>query len=221
MGMRLPKSWSEISIGQYQQIITILSVYKDPIEREVKLIAFLSGKTEAEIEGLTVKQITDKARSLGFLYGQPPQGKVHTHFKCKGRKYQAVILTEGMTAGQFIDFNNAGKGASEEELPYHMHELIACMCKTRKLFWQKWEYIPYDKTCDDLLSLPMTIAHPYFVFFCQVLINLQEPIQDYFHEKIKMSEKKLMKMTKKLKSVKDSQNTGDGTVSSTRSVITT
>jgi len=174
--MNLPNSWESVTIAQYHKLISIFSVYKEVIERDIHLLTLFSGKPMVEIEAITGKDFVAHASKLKFLYDLP-DGKVTTHFELKDKKYRACILTEDMKAGQFIDFSNCGKGASAEEIPYHMHELIACMCQQQ--VDGKYVYVPYNKTSDDFLDMPMSTAYPYYVFFCNVLRNLQQPILDY------------------------------------------
>ena len=68
-----------------------------------------------------------------------------------------------------------------------MHELIAALCLTE--VDGKYVYEGYDKTADGFLEMPMSVAYPYYVFFCKVLINLQQPI-------LESSLKNLKKMAK-------------------------
>lgn len=190
--MDLPKSWADITVKDYHKLITILNVYNgDVVERQIKLLSHFSGQTEKEIEKMKITELKDQVRRLDFLQELPDE-KVAAQFILKEKKYRACILTEDMKAGQFIDFSNAGKGCPGEELPYHMHELIACMCQLRTE--SGWEYIPYDKTMEDFLDMPMSIAYPYFVFFCNVLINLQQPILDYFLKTAKEEKEKAEKI---------------------------
>lgn len=200
----LPKSWADVTVGQYQQLITIFNLYKeDAVDRQIKILALFTGKTVDEVEECNILQLKAEASKLAFLSEQIPENKLAHTFKLKGKMYKAAIITSGMEAGQFMDFSHAGKGCTPEELPYHMHELIAAMCLTRinnpKANWwniatSRWEYEGYDKTCEDFLDMPMTMAYPYYVFFCEVLKNLQQPILEYSRKEIKRNLKMAEKM---------------------------
>lgn len=191
--MKLPKSWAEVTIGQYYQVMSIYNVLKgDWVEAQIKLLALFSGKPQAEIEKLTIANLTRHAAQLSFLGTLPEEKRLAHTFKLKGKTYKAVLLSSGMESGQFMDFTHAGKGCTPEELPYHMHELIAAMCHTRKGNWLRrtWEYEGYSNTAEDFLDMPMTLAYPYYVFFCEVLTNLQQPMLDYSRKVVKKNLRK-------------------------------
>lgn len=198
--MKLPTSWAEVTIRQYHQVISIFNVHKDDwVETQIKLLALFSGQTVKEVEQINYMELKKEAAKLAFLSEPIPEGKLASTFKLKGKVYKAALLHSDMKGGQFMDFSHAGKGCTPEELPYHMHELIASMCQTRidnpKVNWFKrvtatWKYEGYDKTAEDFLDMPMTLAYPYYVFFCNVLTNLQEPILEYSQKQIKKTLKK-------------------------------
>src|SRR3990167_5820198 len=190
--MKLPKSWSELTIAQYYKLIPIFEIYKDDfVERQIKLLCLFTGKSQKEIEFMNVIQLTNTCSGLSFL-SQLPESKLQHTFSINNNSYKAALLTSDMTAGQFIDFSHIGQNCTQDELVYHMRELIACMCKIKKGRWYNsfWDYEGYDKTSDCFLELPMSIAYPYYVFFCNVLKNLQLPILDYSQNKIEKEMKK-------------------------------
>ena len=197
--MQLPKSWADVTISQYYQMVSIYNVCKnDVVLQEMKILALLSGKPFKDVEDMTMSQITASISNMAFL-SELPSEKITPQFKLKGNYYKAILLTKQMQAGQFIDFSSVGKDCQADELVYHMHELLACMCLKRGEFnWGKFsfEYVyeGYDSISDDFLELPMSIAYPFYVFFCNVLINSQKPIQDYFLNKAKKEIKKVEKM---------------------------
>lgn len=198
MQLSLPTSWAGVTIAQYYKLITIHNLYKeDAVERSIKMLALFSDKTEKEIEQMNVANVTREASRLSFLNEMPTDTKLAVTFKLKEKEYKAVLITADMQAGQFMDFSHCGKECTPEELPYHMHELIACMCLSRKGKWS-WQYVPYTEIADDFLEMPMSIAHAYYLFFCKVLINLQQPILESSLKHLKKVMKKDMKLTEKI-----------------------
>ena len=189
--MDLPKSWSDITIEQYYKLFTINNLFENVVERNIKILSLFTGQTEKEIEKLPVTYLFEQMKALIFL-NELPDKKITPYFERKKKKYKACIITSDMKAGQFIDFSHCGQGCATNELPYHMHELIGAMCLTE--IDGKYIYQGYDKTSEDFLEMPISIAYPFYLFFCNVLTNLQSPILDYSR---KMAEKQ-MKETKKI-----------------------
>lgn len=195
--MTLPTSWSGVTITQYHKLITIFNLFKeDAVERNIHLLALFTNQGIKEIEKMKVTDLINEAKKLSFLENLPTDERLSVTFKLKDKEYKAILINAEMDAGQFIDFSHAGKECSSEELPYHMHELIACMCKQKTD--NGWEYKAYTETSEDFLEMPMSIAYPYYVFFCKVLINLQKPIQEYSLKNLKKMAKQEKKELEKI-----------------------
>lgn len=208
--------WNHITIKKYYALHTINRMVKDPVELNIRLLASYRGVDSKEIEQLTVKQLGEALKEIAFLKELPDQPKLPLHFRCNGSVYKAIILTEGLTGGQFIDFNSIGKDEKPEDRIYQMHELLAVMCLKRE--WQmkppfsKYEYNGWEKTAEIFHDhLTMDIAYPFFVFFCNVMVNLQQPILDYSLNEAKKQMKAVKNLIKKSQLEETtSTNTGAG-----------
>lgn len=192
-------NWKDITIKKYLEIHTINEKITDSLEREIHLIACIKDTTYEEIEKMNLKDLTKESASLSWMQ-ELPSSKIPLFFKFKGSRYQATIITQEMTAGQFIDFTTVCNNVKKEELVYQMASLIACMVKRKKLMWKlpfvKYEYEGYDKY--NFEDLPMSIAYPYFVFFCNVLTNLLPAMENYSKSIIKKQMKEIKKILKSL-----------------------
>lgn len=102
--MRLPNSFSQLTVNQYQEANRILKSDDDFLDKSVKLISILSGKSIEWIESHTPKQIGDWYSSLGFLSDKSglDQSKVKPYIVANGRVYKAVINMDDFSAGQLI-----------------------------------------------------------------------------------------------------------------------
>lgn len=211
MEVKLPKGWHEVNVDTFLKYNTILtSKAVDPLDLEVNIISCFSGLSVKEVESLKTKQILKLAKSLEFLK-KLPDTKVALSFKCKGKTYKACLLMEDLTGGQFMDFSNILKGTKPEDYVYRMTDLIGAMCIEREfgLFYDKgrvsiyrYKYQGYAANSEVFKDLPISIAYPYYVFFCKVMGASFPYIQDYLS-------KKLLKLTKKMnRDKKDSASTG-------------
>lgn len=186
----LPTSWAEITVGQFYDCFTIYNLFKDDhIERSIKLIALFTGQSQKEVEKMKIEDVMSACKSLDFLGTLPANEKLPFEIKLGGKIFSPCLLTKDMTAGQFIDFSNCGKGCEPDELIYHMHELLACMCLTKTD--TGWEYKEYTETCELFLEMTFEEVYPLYVFFCKVLVKLQQPILEYSHSQVKKLAKEL------------------------------
>lgn len=194
--------WSNITIKKYYELHTISKMIKDPVDLNIRMLACYRDVDPKEIEKLTVKQLGVALKDIEFLKELPSQSRLPLQFRCNGSVYKAIILTEGMTGGQFIDFTSIGKDEKPEDRIYQMHELLGAMCIKRE--WTvkppfiKYEYKGYEKTAEVFHDhMTMDVAYPFYLFFCSVLTNLQQPMLDYSLDLAKREMKKVKKLIKK------------------------
>ena len=102
--IELPKSWNEISIQTYLDILDFYKIYKDTeydiLEFNIELISIITNIDidGDEINSLTIEDITELINRLSFI-NQPPTTKflidISAEFKFK--------TFEELTLGEFID----------------------------------------------------------------------------------------------------------------------
>ena len=194
--------WNKITLGKYYELHTIARMIKDPVELNIRLLACFREVSREEIEKLTVKQLGHALKEIAFLKELPDNTKLPMQIRCNGNVYKPLILTEGMTSGQFIDFTSVCKDEKPEDTIYHIHDLLGAMCVKREWMMRppfiKYEYKGYEKTAAVFHDhMTMDIAYPFYVFFCSVLINLQKPMLDYSQENLKREIRKAKRLIKK------------------------
>lgn len=192
-------TWADITVEQYYKLYAINKV-ADVIDQQVQTLACLLGVEDSEIEKMTVSQIVKEMKPFEFLK-QLPDGKPLTvSFALGGKRFKPILVSSDMTATQFIDFSSIGKNVKPEDLIYEMHKLIAVMCQTRKIKG-KHPFIFYEyegaKNFDLFLKLPMSIAYPFYVFFCNVSMNLQTPIKNSLEKTMKKEMREVKKLLKR------------------------
>lgn len=193
--------WQHVTLKKYYELHTITKMVKDPVELNIRLLACYRGVDHKEVEKLTIKQLTEALKEIAFLKELPDPNPLHFQFRCNGEVYKAVITTDEKIGGQFIDFNTIGKDEKPEDNIYHMHELLGVYCLKREWTMKppfiKYEYKGWEKTAEIFHDyLTMDIAYPFYVFFCKVIVNLQQPMLDYSLIKAKKEMKKVKKLLK-------------------------
>ena len=191
-------TWKDITIDKYLQLYAIQKV-GDVIDREVQMLSILENVPEKEIEKLKVSEIVELMKKFEFLKTLPSEKPITISFRCGDYRLHPCLLTSEMTAAQFIDFSNVCKEIKSDDLPYRMADIIACMCKVRRVTaafpFIKYEYNGYQKISKAIhKEMSIADAYPLFVFFCNVLNNLQPAMKNYLEQKVK----KEMKAVKKI-----------------------
>ena len=205
----LPKSWNEVTLNKFIEVCSIEGLIKDPIDKEVRIISALSGRTIEDIENLKITEISKMASGLKFMHTLPSEKKIKTGFRYNGHVYKACLIFSDMTAAQFIDFSTICKDVKSEDMIHQAGNLVGSMVQRRKYQMKYpflvYEYIGYDKV--DFGEMPMSQIYPYYVFFCNVLTNLYKDIKSSSIKKVKKQSKKIKKLLRKDKALR---SIGDG-----------
>lgn len=99
-------SYEELSLGTYQDIDRICkSEVRDELEKQVAVLAILSGKPEVELMRMPLPDYTEMAGKSAFLR-KPMESvpEVKKEYLLGGMCLRPVKDYRGLTAGQYIDF---------------------------------------------------------------------------------------------------------------------
>lgn len=94
------KTWSDITIGQYQEIMSIET--ESEITRFIESVAIILDLDPADIRDLTLKEFKNLQSEMSFLSEQPT-ADVRKRFELDGVVYALEPDMNLMTAGVFID----------------------------------------------------------------------------------------------------------------------
>lgn len=180
-------NWSDVTIFQYQQMQNLFSK-KDKGDTEldiaVKTLAILTNRTEAQIDSLSVRELTEQLKGIDFVTNSEPQPKPVDFIKVNGRKYRCVYDIRNMPYSRYIET----KFFAEDTLN-NLHKIGASMIRPMKMTWRGWKLQKYDASkheeyAQDLLEAPFEQVYGSVVFFCQVFTNSIKNLADYFKKEM-------------------------------------
>jgi hypothetical protein len=164
----------------------------DPIDRNVRLLAEVSGKSVDEIESLPLTELKAKLKYLANIEDLGEVGKVRMKFKVKGKSFKVIWKTQELTSGQYIDVSHFTK--EPDKIIYNIHNILAAISVPMKygLIQQKYDGAKH-KDIADLLYNHMTIAqaYPIMLFFCKFFAELDSNILTYLVEEGKKALKEV------------------------------
>jgi len=182
--MKIPKSWSQVSIAQYQEIQRLDK--KDEIDYLINSISVLCKADIPEVEALTLTQLREINSEMKFLLTMPE--KFVNQFKIGNEVYIVDPAINHVTAGQYIDLNKYIQEGVEENL----HKIMTCFCfPTTKRFMKRRRKRYGDGY--DLNELAerfqygatMDVVYPVTLFFCTLINDSMPGIQDYLIKELK------------------------------------
>jgi hypothetical protein len=184
--------YSDLTIKQFLNCKLISEMQTDPIDRNVRLLAEVSGKSVDEIESLPLTELKAKLKYLANIEDLGEVGKVRMKFKVKGKSFKVIWKTQELTSGQYIDVSHFTK--EPDKIIYNIHNILAAISVPMKygLIQQKYDGAKH-KDIADLLYNHMTIAqaYPIMLFFCRYYEELDSNILTYLVEEGKKALKEV------------------------------
>jgi hypothetical protein len=184
--------YSDLTIKQFLNCKLISEMQTDPIDRNVRLLAEVSGKTVDEVESLPLTELKAKLKYLANIEDLGEVGKVRMKFKVKGKSFKVIWKTQELTSGQYIDVSHFTK--EPEKIIYNIHNILAAISVPMKygLIQQKYDGAKH-KDIADLLYNHMTIAqaYPIMLFFCKYFAELDSNILTFLVEEGKKALKEV------------------------------
>lgn len=122
--IKMPACWDDITVGVYEELCKIsndktISDYK----REVKIIALLSGLSEADINGLEINEFKKLSDGCAFMMNKIEPRMPIEKIKLNGVTYNISLYPLKLKAGQFLDYKSLMANA---DIDKRMARLLAC-----------------------------------------------------------------------------------------------
>lgn len=176
--MKIPKSWHDVSVFQWQQLMDLFLKNDPELDLETLSVGILCNLTEMEVYSLDEKTYIDILNSIKFIH-EPPKGEAQRYIKVNGKRYKCIYDVRNIKAARYIEAKHFGK-----DVVGNLHRIAASMVQPqkRKLFvWQnvKYDAAKHEEYATDLLSAPITAVYGSVVFFCKVYNRSINNLKDY------------------------------------------
>jgi len=165
-------NYHQLTIGQFIKCKTITSLESDPVQRKVKMLAAISGKSEDEIESLPISDLIKKLKDLSEVETLKPNDKVKMKFKVNGKRFECVWKSQELTASQYIDVTHF----CSQDIISNIHNILAAICVEKTWYGKRKKYNgDKHKEVAELFYNEMKIsqAYPIMLFFCRYLRELE------------------------------------------------
>lgn len=178
MTINVPRSWSDVTVGEYQAFRQLLKEDGDPYLTECAIISTFTGADMNDIMAITREDHGKiMTKHLAFLSSEVT-GKLKNRVKLGGKWYHIETDLKNITGGQYIDLTHFMK---DENVDGNLHNLIACLCTPLKFgIWKQ----PYNgknhaSVAEQIKSMPITYVKPITDFFLSSYVELLTNIAAY------------------------------------------
>jgi hypothetical protein len=174
-----------MTIEKFQQLYAISQLEVDEVEKSIMYVQSLTGKTEKEIESMSIKQfnkVCSKASAAFNLKESLPKRIIYANSKAYLMDY------EPKNAGRYVEVSTF----IEDTIP-NLHKIMASMSVHIKWSWRKMRLVPvpYDATkhedyANDWLKADFKAAYSTALFFCNLYKESIKALQPYLIREAKM-----------------------------------
>lgn len=125
--MKLPKSWGEITLNQYIQIVEVSAIDMDELDKHVKILSILSGQDEDSILSISLPELKEAIRQVQFIYSLPKPKGIKTSLRIGLNRFEVNIDLKKLSAGEYIDLAELTK--DKQAVTSNLHKIIAIFLK--------------------------------------------------------------------------------------------
>lgn len=174
MNITLPTSWESITVEQFQKIDACHKV-KDAadIMLEAEIISVLSNVPVEEIMRISLTDLKKINEQLTFMESLPST-ELHDKIKHEGKEYWFNNDLTKLLISQYIDVSVYTK--SQGDIISNLHILLSIFLRPKK---DEYNYDSMIARAELFKHLPVSVAYPMVVFFCNVFSNFVASTKDY------------------------------------------
>jgi len=179
-------NWTNVSVWQMQQISNLLSKNEGDtsLDIAVKTLAILTNRTEAQIDSLSLDELSHQIKYISFLNESQPNAKPQDYIKVNGKKYKCIYDIRNMPYARYMETKFFGN-----DVMNNLHKIGASMVMPMKKTWFGWKVDEYDASkheeyANDLLEASYESVYGSVVFFCHIYVQSINNLADYLKQKL-------------------------------------
>ena len=181
--------WSEVTIGQYQELTSIQT--DNEVTLFIERLSILTDRDPAEIRALGLREFQDFQKKLAFL-SENVSAEVVLKFELDGVRYGMIPDLNFITTGEWADIDNW-----KDDTVGNIHLICALIYRPVKRYVDNEDYEiephrsqGFTKRADLFLNkLPITTVYGAVLFFSASGIQFIEIIADFLEEEAKLAQK--------------------------------
>ena len=190
--------WNKITIEQFVKTQAIINQEPEDeldLHAQKKLIAeIITGKSIEEIENMLMGDIDNIY--LECLAPSLPK-KIVRRFKLNGVKYEFDLEATDLTSGRYMSIMESIKGNPLDNLHSVLFNIAHPIKRNALGVFKRYNFESKEihKRIEDFKQMPITIANPIAVFFCNLSKALTDVSVDYSVKKLNLMTKEMEELT--------------------------
>jgi len=187
--MKIPRNWSELTVGMYEELYpTFSKEYKNPVDKVIEQIMILTDKSLEEIHALPIEKYQEIQQDLTFL-NEPIEAPLKKKFWIGRRRYKFETNARKLNGGSYMSVMHI----QENDPNTKLHQVLFTIAKPINILGKEKkigdfsEY--YEDNIESFKEIPMSVAYPIVSFFLTLSKRLMDFTEDYLVDQMsKMTE---------------------------------
>lgn len=187
--IKIKNNWSEISVGEYIELVSILRDEElDEVEVNNYILSILSGLEVREIRALELSSFKELLKSIHFLRTEPTS-KIRKSYNIDGVEYMTTLRLDKVTTGQYMDLQ--AMATNPDSILENMSKILAVFLIPKGKKYGEYDVLEVANIIDSKFMIEDAYALTFF--FSTLNQKLLKCSQDYLISMKKKAEKKLKK----------------------------
>jgi hypothetical protein len=191
--MRIPQSYNDLTVGQFQECYFLLG-HNPQLEDWMRVIAILGKTTYEKLEELPRGKLKKLIYQLQFLLKPNLNTKFNKYVGVNGRVYRAIPFANQLNTAQACDLKTFRGEGDIDTVVENAHKLLASIYLP--LTWRGFKYDGknHEKIANDFLNVKMGKVFGTLFFYSKVSTKLIETTSNFMSENNKILEDHLKEL---------------------------
>lgn len=191
MKVLIPQSWEDVSIKQFIALHKLKFEEQEALDYMVNVVSIICDLKYSEVNKISIVDLRGIFSKLNFINELPDSRQITSLYECEGVGYECCHDISKITAGQYIDL----KGFIKEDAILNLHNVMAVLYIPKK---KKYNEVSVMDIADKFFEkMPVTVAYPLAVFFCNLLKHSMPDINRCLEKKAMDQVRMTLKAMKK------------------------
>jgi hypothetical protein len=184
--MKIPKSWDDITMGNFTTYLQVCKDKTNPSEDKVQLltrkVSAILGVSIEEAKRISIEDLNKVTKIMGSKL----PSRLMLSFKLNGKRYRPIIDARKLNGEKYAAVKLAQSRDSLDTLP----QILFIISERRKFgIWKSFPFIGYktiepkpediEQSVNDFKQLSVGIGYPMTSFFLNVCKELKRHLKDF------------------------------------------
>lgn len=199
-------NWSDVTIAKFRDIDNIMNSDLSQDEKNYELISVLLDIDDTKLDALSISEVKNKLSKLQFL-NDTPKGKIPKYIWHKRKLYKVCLDLNTLSVAKYAELKEYTK--VKEEINGKLNYILTTILSECNWFGveKKRDVTKVHELAKVYDELPISKVYSISVFFCNLLISLNESTEIYLTQE---SQKKTTKILTSVKNLIGSHKDGVG-----------